>query len=419
MRKFTKVYEAKESLKIDVQPDALNYLSVDDLDKYLAVAGKFISPEAKDVINWLKVNNESYLHDLDPNAKYDNALAGFYSAGVPKDDKLKELYKLVGKIVKNGLTLEIPVFQTEDQFNAIVNKQVSPDEILIGDISSTDDGLPLNKNNHLTPQAEANRERLFKKYQPLIYKVVNQFHGKSTLPYEDLYGAACEGFVNAMNTFGHPKQRDENGKWVEVEKSDKHVNYTFGQYAGYMIRNCILGAVENSHLVRISKSEQKRQREELGHNIKNNTISGNKTVGHDNEGNGKTVFDYIENSENGGKSIDTEDLHKLWKGVYAELEKKFGKEDMELFYRNYRINGYDDEKIAQKDLAKEYGLKPTTANVRINKILKYIRTNKILLDMFSDILELTHECKQNEYREEDQFNEVALLSKNITVDDNE
>ena len=149
----------------------------------------------------------------------------------------------------------------------------------------------------------------YNKYLPLIYKIVNQFHGKSNLPYEELFSSATLGFVNAMNSFGHAKKRDEvTGKWVEVDKEDRHTNYTFGQYVGNQIRNQILGGIEDSHLVRIPKSEQKKDRKEKGYNAKNNTVSGNQTVGHDNEGNGKTLFDYIENSEDAGKSIDNDDL---------------------------------------------------------------------------------------------------------------
>ena len=48
----------------------------------------------------------------------------------------------------------------------------------------------------------------------------------------------------------------ENGKWVEVDKEEQHTNYTFGQYVANQMRNQILGAMEDSHLVRIPKSQQ-------------------------------------------------------------------------------------------------------------------------------------------------------------------
>ena len=46
---------------IDVQEDAVNYLEVGDLKKYLSVADKFISDDAKYVINWLIDNNATYM----------------------------------------------------------------------------------------------------------------------------------------------------------------------------------------------------------------------------------------------------------------------------------------------------------------------------------------------------------------------
>lgn len=397
MKKFTETKKGKTGL--DIQPDTINYISADDLKTYLSVAGKFISDDAKEVINWLIVNNETYLHDLDPSMSADNALAAFYDKGIPTKDDLKELYKAVGKVSKAERLLEIPVFQTKEQFNDIITKKISPDEIL------------------LDLKTEKGRAAAYNKYLPLLYKIVNQFHGKSNLPYEELFSIATLGFVNAMNSFGHSKRRDENGKWVEVPKEERHTNYTFGQYVGNQIRNQILGGIEDSHLVRVPKSVQKKDRDENGYNAKNNTISGNQTVGHDNEGNGKTVFDYIENSEDAGKNIDNEDLQKLWQAAYAKLEEKFGKEDMEIFYRCFRVNGYEEEKKKQKDIAAEYGLKPTTLNVRLHKVIDYIKKDKTLLDMFTAILELAHECKQQQYKEEDQLQEAAQLPSNIRLDE--
>ena len=129
MRKFTQISEAKAVL--DIQPNSINYISSKDLESYLTIAGKFIMPETKEIINWLIVNNETYLHDLDPKMSADNALASFYDAGIPSKENLKELYKLVGKVVKADRLMEIPVFQTKEQFNAIITKKVSPDEILL------------------------------------------------------------------------------------------------------------------------------------------------------------------------------------------------------------------------------------------------------------------------------------------------
>ena len=54
MKKFSIFNEAvKDAKKLDIQPNTLNYLSVEDLDKYLKVAGKFISKEAKNFMSSL------------------------------------------------------------------------------------------------------------------------------------------------------------------------------------------------------------------------------------------------------------------------------------------------------------------------------------------------------------------------------
>lgn len=398
MKKFTDSTKSTKS-KLEIQPDSINYISEEDLDKYLKIAGKFIMDETKEIVNWLKINNDSYLHDLDPDADADNALAAFYNAGVPKDEKLKHLYTLVGKVVKADRIIEIPVFQTKEQFNGIIDKKVSPDEVLL-DLTS-----------------EKGRTKIVNQYQPLIHKIINQFMGKSSLPREELYSCALFGLVYAMNHFGKPKKR-ENGKWVDDEKSEKHAGTTFGQFAAYHIRQTILWNIEdNSRTVRTPKSAQKRERDEVGYNVKNNTVSGNKTVGHDSEGNGKTLFDYIENVENAGKSLNNEDLMKLWNAAYAKLDEKFGKEAMELFYRCYKINGYEDEKKNQKEIAAEYNLKPSTLNVRLHKIIDYIKKDKNMLSMFTQILELAHECMQDKYNEEDQLTEAKNVPSNINLNE--
>ena len=89
---------------------------------------------------------------------------------------------------------------------------------------------------------------------------------------------------------------------------------------------------------------------------------------------------------------------------------------MEIFYRCFKVNGYEEETKKQKEIADEYGLKPTTLNVRLHKVIEYIKKDKTLLDMFTSILELSHECKQEQYREEDQIAEAHVLPSNINLD---
>ena len=76
-----KITEAASKVKFEIQDDTINYISAAELKKYLDVAGKFLSEETKEIVNWLIVNNDSYISDLS-NDEDENALAGFYKAGV-------------------------------------------------------------------------------------------------------------------------------------------------------------------------------------------------------------------------------------------------------------------------------------------------------------------------------------------------
>ena len=121
MKNFSEFNEAKKAEELNIQDDTINYANVEDLKSYLTIANKYLSPETKEIIDWLIVNNETYLHDLDPKGTAENALAAFYNRGVPSEEDLKELYKCIGKVKLADRLLEIPVFQTKEQFQEFCN----------------------------------------------------------------------------------------------------------------------------------------------------------------------------------------------------------------------------------------------------------------------------------------------------------
>ena len=398
MKKFSQINESRKQEKLNIQEDTINYINVDDLNSYLEIAGKFISDDAKAIIQWLIVNNKTYLHDLDPDMEADNALASFYDKGVPKEDDLKELYSCIGKVKQADRLIEIPVFQTKEQFNNIINKKVSPDEILL-DLTS-----------------EKGRKKIVERYTPLIHKIINQWIDKSNLGPDDLLSVAYEGITYAMNTFGKRKVRDENGKWVDAEKDEKVVSYSFKQYAAYCMDNAIREEIKHkSHIVRVPASQQTKERKEKGFNTKTYAVSGEKKVGHDSEGNGKTLFDYIDTGENGYKGIDSEDLEKLWKYVYTKLNENFKERDLEIFYSLFGLNGY--KQIKGKELAKKYNIVPSAITPIKIKIIKFIRSDKKLFDAFNEILSIVGEAKQDKYNEEDQYLEEHSVSNIKNTDD--
>ena len=72
MKKLSQfVVEAKT---IDVQDDAMNFIPSPKLKQYLTIADKFISVEAKEIINWLIANNGTYMKEI-------GSLQDFYGKG--------------------------------------------------------------------------------------------------------------------------------------------------------------------------------------------------------------------------------------------------------------------------------------------------------------------------------------------------
>ena len=397
MKQFSQIIESKSIDDLNIAKNSINFISKEDLKTYLEVANKFLSPEAKEIIDWLIINNDTYIKDLDPSGKADNALAEFYLKGTPKEDHFKELYNKIGQLYKKERLIEIPVFQSKEQFQSIIDKKISPDEVLLDLV--TDRG----------------RSKVVEKFTPLIYKIIRQWINKSNLGTDDLLSVAYEGITYAMNTFGKRKIRDEHGKWVEIKEPDeKTVKYSFQQYAAYCIANAIRDEIKHkSHLVRIPASIQKKERDTKGFNTKNYAVSGEKTVGHNKDGQGKILFDYIDSGDTQNTGVDLEDMDKLWKYIYTKLGENFKPRDLEIFYSMFGLNGYKETK--GKDLAKKFGIGPSAITPIKNKIINFIKKDDKLWAAFTEILSLVGETKQEKYRSEDQF----LEEHSIKISDND
>lgn len=369
MKKFSQIFEGNVSKpKLNIQDDTINYIKSEDLKKYLEITDKFISDEAKEIIKYLIDHNDTYLSDLS-NDTDENALAGFYNAGIPKDDSKKELYKNIGILNKKDRLMEIPVFLTKEQFEAIIDKTESPDAIIL-DLTS-----------------EKGRNEIAKKYQPLIHKIARQLHGKTNLSYDDLVSAGNQGLVLAMNGYG--KKSDKN-----IADLETIVSKTFTQYAAFIIRINMIGDVRDvSQTVRVPISQQKKEKEEKGYNTKTNSISGDKSVSNNGEEGNKSLFDFIGGSEDASRGVDQEDMEKLWKSFYKKLEEKFDKNLLDIWYSSFGLNGR--EKMKKKEIAEKYGLVPSNITYYLTKVNNFIQTDKQMKSILSDINELMAECKHD------------------------
>ena len=396
MKKFSKII-LEEKKTIEVQEGSVNYLTKQQLEDYLNVASKFISEPAKKVCKWLIDNNDTYQTTLQANnGKSDNILADFYNGPAPKDDSLKDLYKWIGEVVKSGKILEIPVFQKENEFNAILKKELSPDEVI------------------LDLESEAGRTEVVKRFTPLVHKIVHSWLGKTSFGYDDLYSYGMAGLTYAMNSYGKKskkklKKEEETG--IEIDIS-KYKTYTFLQYAAQMIRCEILEATKNySHLVRIPISRQKKEKDEKGFIAKSNSVSGDRKLGGKDGDEGKSLFDLVGDVENPGKEIDRKEIDDLWKEIMDKLEEKFGEKTMDIFYNHFGWGGR--KKISGKEMAKKYGYNsPSSITAEIVKVINYIKKDPKMFAKFQDIYELVKEVKHDE-DEYDNDNEPVSINRRI------
>ena len=366
MKKVSQIItEAK--VKLDIQDDSINYIPKTDLESYEKVASQFLSPETKYIISWAK-DNEAKYNKMVKASKGSNWLADFYNAGVPKDADMKDLYKSVGSVIKANRILEIPFFQTEEQFNGIIKKEISPDEIIL-DLTS-----------------DKGRNDVAQKYDKLVWKIARSFVGKSNLTLDELYSAGLEGLTLAMNRYGKKTDFSKTGE-------DKIKTYTFLGFAAYNIKFMILDSIKrDSHIVRIPVSAQQKENKETGHNTKNNTISGDKTVKGGEQGE-KTVFDFMSDGSGGGESaassVNQNDAEAIWKEIYKELEKKFDEKTMDIWYSFNELNGH--KKMKNKELGAKYGMIPSRVTYYLYIVNSYILKNKKLRELFMDLREIVAE----------------------------
>lgn len=386
MKNLTELSKSTKN-NFELQDDTINYISVSDLKKYKEVTEKFLMPETRDIIDWLIVNNTTYISDLSNNDT-DNVLGNFYNSGRPSKEDLRLLWNKINTVVQAGRGLEIPVFLTKDQFNKIINKELSLDSVVI-DLTT-----------------ENGRNNITKKYQPLIWKIVNQWSSKTPMSREDLYSAASEGFVRAMNTYGKKSKKrikmETNMTDAEIKDWEQrlHSSMTFGQYAAFMIRTYITETIKDlSRTVRVSRSAQQREKKTNGSIKASNTVSGDSVATTNKDGNTKTLFDFVGSTNDISKKLDNEDLENLWNNVYKKLDSVFDKKIMDIWYSYNGINGY--KQLENKDLAKKYNVVPSNITYYLNKVNTYIRKDKTLFKAMSDIYELMKECLNDRDNETD------------------
>lgn len=389
MKKLSQLLEARQ---LDVQDGGINYIDVEDLKKYLEIAQNFLSPESLLIIEYMIKNNKTYVETFGQGSN-ENCLVAFYSRPRPTSGELKDIYNALSKLEKNNRLLEIPILQTKEQFNAIISGKEAADSII------------------LDLKTEQGRNELAKKWEKLVHKIARQWKDNVNMTYDEIVSAAWEGFTNAMNTYGKKTAYKDTNDEQAVK------TYTFGQYAAYMIRFAIAGEANNtSRLVRVPISAISKEKREKGSISKNNTISGDKKVG-DDEGN-KTLFDFIGGVDDGERTLDQQDLKKLWEEVYKILEKEFDKKIIEAWYSFMGLNGR--EKLKNKEIAEKVGCQPSLISYYCNTVNNFIKNNKQIMSKLLEIYELMKECLHDQEHDDDLVEEglnMKDVMKNSMSDD--
>lgn len=310
-----------------------------EVTKFINKVNKIMPPIVKDVIYLTQKYN---LMDRESIEEIKNAsksslkkLATEYNISL---NDIEDLWKLL-KDLKTNIKL-LPQYMSAQEREMLELGKLSKDDLTI-DLTSSQ-----------------GRNAAAKVYMPLIYKIVNQYVGKSNLDKSELISAALEGFTAAMNDW------------------DRDSGVPFKTYAGNRVRQQILNDInQHSHSLSGFNDYAFKQGYSADAVSIDHLLSGDDEYNQDH-------LAALGTADGPYKEINDEHL----KPLYDLLEKKFSSRDMDVFYRYYGLNGIQKEK--SKDIAKFY--KMSEGNIQnsiIKKILKFIRDNKQASNILSRLQE--------------------------------
>ena len=253
-------------------------------------------------------------------------------------EEMEDMWKML-KELKNNIKL-LPQYMSAQEREMLELGKLSMSDLTI-DLTSTQ-----------------GRNAAAKVYVPMVYKIVNQYVGKSNLSKTELISAAMLGLTNAMNDW------------------DQSTGVPFKTYAGTRIRQQILNDI-NAH----------------GHSLSGFNDYAFKqgysadAISLDNLMNGDDEMQQDHLAALGFSDDEYSELdEKKMKPLFDLLEKNFSTRDIDIFYRYFTLKGNKKEK--SKDIAKSYGM--SEGNIRngvINKIIKFLRTDKRAMNILRSLQE--------------------------------
>lgn len=302
-----------------------------DVQKVIYLTQKYnLDSAAK--IDQIRLANKSKLKDL------------VDVLGVPQAD-LEDIWNLL-KQIKNNYKL-LPQYMSKSEREAIEAGQLSVDDLTI-DLKT-----------------EQGRNAAAKMYVPLVIKIVNQLNGDPRLSRADKISVGMMALADAIN------------KWKPVPEKPGDKVVPFKTYAGYQIRFAILNAMDEHGYAVSGTNWSAAKAGNLSSMSIDNLLGGEMDADH---------FGALGVEDKPDKNDETK-----WQKVFKMLAQKFSQRDLDIFYRYFGVNGYKREKA--KDIAKSHNMSPANINNGVLKnILKFIKSNKQIMNILQDIQDIYTEC---------------------------
>ena len=197
------------------------------------------------------------------------------------------------------------------------------------------------------------RELLFKKYSPLMHKIVNQLKSSMPLDYNDVIGAAMEGFVYAMNSF------------------KRGTSQSFKQYSAWCMRNFILSSANSEgHTVKFSAYNQKKAKERGESTFK--SVSMNNFTGDSEDDSRLSILGVDEDT------VFDETPENAYSALYQFVDENFTVRDRTIFYSTYGLNGHDV--VKGKDLADKFKMSAASVSLINKRVINAIKKAPELLE---------------------------------------
>lgn len=207
---------------------------------------------------------------------------------------------------------------------------------------------------------EEGRAAAYKKYKPLMHKISNQFVGRLPLSFDDIMGAAYEGFTLAMN------------KYVSG------TSQSFQQYAAWCMRNAILtSANTEGHTIKLSAYQQQKVKDR-GDSTFLCVPMSSMVWDSDDDGDRFSEFGYT------CDPMAESDSSVMW-DFYNWMLDNFSLKERTIFYHAYGLNGYDA--MRGTDIAKMLNVSTACVSVTNKRILSAIRGDEKMLDRLRDMIQ--------------------------------